>query len=159
MPFLRPGTVLCSYFLLRARALKWPRPQVWVFGQGNKAGEHCGKCVPLCPRFLALEDTHNLCVMCLGQELALSVLKSSVCGDMISTVKPYWPIRSLKKFPVGGENSTCSDITNQNLWCRGLHDNTETGVFENLHPGRSFQKCLVSVTWCCVCVWTNGQTA
>uniref|UniRef100_A0A673HRF4 NAD(+) ADP-ribosyltransferase n=1 Tax=Sinocyclocheilus rhinocerous TaxID=307959 RepID=A0A673HRF4_9TELE len=27
-------------------------------------------------------------------------------------------------------------------------------VFENLHPGRSFQKCSVSLNWCCV--WTNA---
>ncbi len=34
-------------------------------------------------------------------------------GDIISTVKPCWPIRSLKKFPVGGDNSACSDVTSQ----------------------------------------------
>ncbi len=79
-------------------------------------------------------------------------------GDIISTLKPCWPIRSLRKFPVGGDNSTGSDVTSQNLRFSGLHDNTATGVFENLQPGRSFQKCSVSVT-CCVCVWTNGQTA
>ncbi len=33
--FLRPGTVLHTYFLPCAYALKWPRPQVWVFGQGQ----------------------------------------------------------------------------------------------------------------------------
>ncbi len=32
--FLRPGTVLRTYFLLRARAVKYPRTQEWVFGQG-----------------------------------------------------------------------------------------------------------------------------
>ncbi len=36
-------------------------------------------------------------------------------GDIISTVKPCWPIRSLKKFPVGGDNSACSHVTSQNL--------------------------------------------
>ncbi len=36
-------------------------------------------------------------------------------GDIISTIKPCWPIRSLKKFPVGGDNSACSDITSQNI--------------------------------------------
>ncbi len=30
-----PRTVLHTYFLLCAHALKWPRPQVWVFGQGQ----------------------------------------------------------------------------------------------------------------------------
>uniref|UniRef100_A0A672JZ12 F-BAR domain-containing protein n=1 Tax=Sinocyclocheilus grahami TaxID=75366 RepID=A0A672JZ12_SINGR len=34
-------------------------------------------------------------------------------GDIISTVKPCWPIRSLKKFPVGGDNSAGSDVTSQ----------------------------------------------
>jgi len=30
------------------------------------------------------------------------------------------------------------------------HDNTATGVSENTHPGRGFQKCSVSVSWYCV---------
>ncbi len=77
-------------------------------------------------------------------------------GDIISTVKPCWPIRSLNKFLVGGNNSAGSDVTNQKLSC--LHDNTATGVFENLHLGWSFKKNSVSVTWCSVCVWTNSQT-
>ncbi len=63
-----------------------------------------------------------------------------------TTINQFWPIRSLKKFPVGGDNSACSDFISQNLQFRCLHDNTATGVFENLHPGRSFQKCSVSVT-------------
>ncbi len=79
-------------------------------------------------------------------------------GDIISTLKPCWPIRSLRKFPVGGD-SAGSVVTSQKLRFSGLHDNTATGVFENLQPGRSFQKCSVSVTWCSICVWTNGQTA
>ncbi len=32
---------------------------------------------------------------------------------IISTVKPCWQIRSLKKFPVGRDNSACSDVTSQ----------------------------------------------
>lgn len=32
-------------------------------------------------------------------------------------------------------------------------------VKPNLHPGRSFHKSAVTVTWYCVCMWTNGQTA
>ncbi len=51
-------------------------------------------------------------------------------GDIISTVKPCWPIRSLNKFLVGGNNSAGSDVTNQKLSC--LHDNTAAGVFLNL---------------------------
>ncbi len=35
LAFLRPGTVLRTYFLSRACALKWPSPQVWLFGLGK----------------------------------------------------------------------------------------------------------------------------
>jgi len=38
-----------------------------------------------------------------------------------------------------------SDVTSQNLQFHHLHDNNPTRVSENLHPGRSFQKSLVSV--------------
>ncbi len=69
--------------------------------------------------------------------------------------RPCWPIRSLKKFPVGGDNSAGSDVTSQKLRFAVY---TITRVLENLHPGRSFQKCWVSVTWCRVCVRTNRQT-
>ncbi len=58
-------------------------------------------------------------------------------GDIISTVKPCWPIRSLNKFLVGGNNSAGSGVTSQKLRC--LHDNTATRVFENLHLGWSLK--------------------
>uniref|UniRef100_A0A671K8U6 Dual specificity tyrosine-phosphorylation-regulated kinase 1A n=1 Tax=Sinocyclocheilus anshuiensis TaxID=1608454 RepID=A0A671K8U6_9TELE len=57
----------------------------------------------------------------------------------------------------GGSSGTSTSGRAAKTSC--LHDNTATGVSENLHPGRRFQKCSVSVTWCCVCVWTNGLTA
>ncbi len=41
LPFVRPRTVLHTYFLSRARALKWPRPQVWVFGQSLNLSKQC----------------------------------------------------------------------------------------------------------------------
>ncbi len=34
-------------------------------------------------------------------------------GNIISTVKPCWPIRSLKKFPVGGDTVTAHAPTSQ----------------------------------------------
>ncbi len=61
-------------------------------------------------------------------------------GDIISTLKPCWPIRSLRKFTLGGDNSAGSDVTSQNLRFCCLHDNTATRVFEILQPGRSFKK-------------------
>ncbi len=61
-------------------------------------------------------------------------------GDITLTVKPCWPIRSLK--------NVRTDFTGQNLQFHQLHNNTATGVSENLHPGRSFQKCFK-----CVCMW------
>ncbi len=33
------------------------------------------RCVDLCQRFLTPDDTHDLCVMCLGEEHARSVLE------------------------------------------------------------------------------------
>ncbi len=58
----------------------------------SKAGEHCRKCVPLCPKILALEDTHNISVMCLGQKLVCSVLEASEyahceCYPMRSSIR------------------------------------------------------------------------
>ncbi len=44
------------------------------------ATEHFRKCVPLCPRFQTSKDTLNLCVMCLGEEYARSVLRISECA-------------------------------------------------------------------------------
>ncbi len=38
------------------------------------------KCVTLCHRFLTPEDTHNLCVMCLGEEHMCSVLEGAECA-------------------------------------------------------------------------------
>ncbi len=37
------------------------------------------KCVDLCPRYLTLDDTHNLCVFCLGEEHARDVLEGEFC--------------------------------------------------------------------------------
>ncbi len=38
------------------------------------------RCVDLCQRFLTPDDTHDLCVMCLGEEHARSVLKGMECA-------------------------------------------------------------------------------
>lgn len=38
------------------------------------------KCVPMCPRFLTLEDTHNLCYMCMVEKHVHSVLEGSECA-------------------------------------------------------------------------------
>uniref|UniRef100_A0A672QE79 Estradiol 17-beta-dehydrogenase 2-like n=1 Tax=Sinocyclocheilus grahami TaxID=75366 RepID=A0A672QE79_SINGR len=62
-------------------------------------------------------------------------------GDIISTVKPCWSIRSLKNVPVGGDNSTGSDVTSQKLrfavYTTTLQSEflklfTLAGVFENV---------------------------
>lgn len=37
------------------------------------------KCVPLYPGFMTPEDTHTLCVICLGAEYASSVLEGAEC--------------------------------------------------------------------------------
>ncbi len=37
------------------------------------------RCVDPCQRCLTLDDTHNLCVMCLGEEHACSVLEGMEC--------------------------------------------------------------------------------
>ncbi|KAL0204024.1 hypothetical protein M9458_002042, partial [Cirrhinus mrigala] len=37
------------------------------------------KCVDPCPRYLTPDDTHNLCVFCLGEEHARDVLEGAVC--------------------------------------------------------------------------------
>ncbi len=72
-------------------------------------------------------------------------------GNIISTVKPCWPIRSLKKFPVGGDNNATSQAKISGF---AVYTITLQWVFENIHPGRSFQKCSVSVT-----AFVCGQTA
>ncbi len=33
----------------------------------------------MCPRYLTPDDTHNLCVFCLGKELARDVLEGKIC--------------------------------------------------------------------------------
>ncbi len=38
------------------------------------------RCVNLCQRFLTSDDTHDLCVMCLGEEHARSVLEGMECS-------------------------------------------------------------------------------
>ncbi len=53
--------------------------------------------------------------------------------------RPCWPIRSLKKFPVGGDNSAGSDITSQKLRFRCLHDNPN---FRKSSPWQEFSKML-----------------
>ncbi len=37
------------------------------------------KCVDPCPRYLTLDDTHNCCVFCLGEEHARDVLEGAIC--------------------------------------------------------------------------------
>ncbi len=37
------------------------------------------KCVDPCPRYLTPDDTHNLCVFCLGKEHARDVLEGRIC--------------------------------------------------------------------------------
>ncbi|KAL0157909.1 hypothetical protein M9458_045985, partial [Cirrhinus mrigala] len=37
------------------------------------------KCVDPCPRYLTRDDTHDLCVLCLGEEHARDVLEGAVC--------------------------------------------------------------------------------
>ncbi len=37
------------------------------------------KCADLCPHYLTPDDTHDLCVMCFGEEHARDVLKGAVC--------------------------------------------------------------------------------
>ncbi len=37
------------------------------------------RCVDPCPRYLTLDDTHNLCVFCLGEEHARNVLEEVIC--------------------------------------------------------------------------------
>lgn len=53
--------------------------------------------------------------------------------------RPCWPIRSLKKFPVGGDNSAGSDVTSQKLRFRCLHDNRS---FRKSSPWQEFSKML-----------------
>ncbi len=36
-------------------------------------------CVDPCPRYLTPDDTHNLCVFCLGKEHARDVLEGKIC--------------------------------------------------------------------------------
>ncbi len=58
-------------------------------------------CVPSFQRFLVLEDTHNLSVMCLGQELACSVLEGAECAHC-----ECYPMRSsIRIFPSSREMS------------------------------------------------------
>ncbi len=37
------------------------------------------KCVDPCPCYLTPDDTHNLCVFCLGKEHARDVLEGEIC--------------------------------------------------------------------------------
>ncbi len=37
------------------------------------------RCVHPCPRYLTPDDTHNLCVFCLGEEHARDVLEGAIC--------------------------------------------------------------------------------
>lgn len=39
------------------------------------------KCVPPCQRYLTLEDTYDLCVICLVEDHASSVLEQAECVD------------------------------------------------------------------------------
>ncbi len=65
----------------------------------------------------------------------------------IFTLKKNSVHMKMQMHAIGGENSARPDVTSQNLQFHCLHNKTATGVFENLYPGRSFQKFLVSVTW------------
>ncbi len=40
---------------------------------------HLRLCVDPCPRYLTPDDTHNLCVFCLGKEHARDVLEGKIC--------------------------------------------------------------------------------
>ncbi len=37
------------------------------------------KCVDSCPRYLTPDDTHNLCIFCLGKEHTRNVLEEKIC--------------------------------------------------------------------------------
>lgn len=43
--------------------------------------KHFRKCVPPCPRFLSLDDTHDMCINCLRVDHAHSVLKGADRAD------------------------------------------------------------------------------
>ncbi len=44
------------------------------------------RCVHPCPRYLTPDDTHDLCVFCLGEEHARDVLEGAICERSACTV-------------------------------------------------------------------------
>ncbi|KAK2869830.1 hypothetical protein Q8A67_024222 [Cirrhinus molitorella] len=60
------------------------------------------RCVPPCPRYIAGEDTHDLCVVCLGAEHAQLALERADCHDC--ELLPLRVLRSrLAVFDEGGQ--------------------------------------------------------
>ncbi len=54
------------------------------------------KCVDPCPRYLTPDDTHNLCVFCLGKEHARDVLElKSACTVSLFSMKKLRSRQSL----------------------------------------------------------------
>lgn len=47
--------------------------------KGNMAAQALSKCFHPCQRFLTPNDTHEMCVICLGEEHARSVLEGTEC--------------------------------------------------------------------------------
>ncbi len=49
------------------------------------------RCVHPCPRYLTPDDTHDLCVFCLGEEHARDVLEGAICVHC-----EFFPMRKLR---------------------------------------------------------------
>ncbi len=77
------------------------------------------KCVDPCPRYLTPDDTHNLCVFCLGKEHARDVLEGKICMhcELFSMKKLHYPLSLFsRKFPRFGTHR-----------CRGTEANEIMG--------------------------------
>ncbi len=60
------------------------------------------RCVHPCPRYLTPDDTHDLCVFCLGEEHARDVLEGAICVHCELFLDEKAPLSSVSLFEEGG---------------------------------------------------------
>ncbi len=83
------------------------------------------RCVHPCPRYLTPDDTHDLCVFCLGKEHARDVLEGAICVHWVFLDEKA-PLSSVSLFEEGGA-AVCFPQFRTHC-CRGTEGNDLVGL-------------------------------
>ncbi len=88
------------------------------------------RCVHPCPRYLTPDDTHDLCVFCLGEEHALDVLEGAICVHCeFFSMRKLRARLSLARLPLFEEGGAAVCLPRfKTHCCRGAEGNELVGL-------------------------------